>query len=185
MSKQCRTKDTSPIVPQDSKIKEVLQINERPLTEKQQQFVSLAMDKGTRLMFVNGPAGTSKTYLAVYCSLLLLNRKAVSNIIYVRSAVESSDESIGYLPGEARDKMAPYAQPLVDKLEEFLPKQQVIMLQKEKRIVGVPVGFLRGLNWNAKAVIMDEAQNTSTKEIYTFLTRIGQFSKVFVLGDPT
>ena len=180
-----KVEDTSPIIPQRNKIKSSLSIYKRNnLTEKQKQFVEIAMNKDTKIMFVSGPAGTSKTYMAIYCALQLLNERRMSDIIYIRSAVESSDSKLGFLPGEANDKMAPYLAPLIDKLMELLPKSDVDCLKKEERISSVPVGFLRGLNWNAKIIISDESQNMTIKELFTLITRVGEFSKVFILGDP-
>lgn len=176
--------DRSPIIPQRSKLKSSLHIYQRPLTEKQNQFLDLATDKNTKIVFVSGPAGTSKTFLAVLEALRLINDKRVSDLIYIRSAVESSDTKLGYLPGEAGDKLAPYIQPLMDKLTELLPKNEIDVLVKEERVAGVPVGFLRGLSWNAKVIIADEAQNLTHKELFTLITRVGEFSKVFILGDP-
>ena len=177
-------KDTSPIIPQRNKIKNQLSIHQRSLNEKQKQFLELATDKTTKIVFVSGPAGTSKTYMAVYAALTLLNQRRVSDLIYIRSAVESSEAKLGFLPGEADEKMAPYLAPLMDKLQELLPKGDVETLKKEERISSIPVGFLRGLNWNAKVIISDEAQNMTFKELFTLITRTGEFSKVFILGDP-
>lgn len=178
------TTDRSPIIPQRSKLKSSLHIYKRPLTDRQQQFLDLASDKATKVIFVSGPAGSSKTFLAVLQALNLINEKRVSDLVYIRSAVESSEAKLGFLPGEANDKLAPYIQPLMDKLIEFLPKSEIDILMKEERVVGVPVGFLRGLNWNAKVIIADEAQNMTFKELFTLITRTGEFSKVFILGDP-
>ena len=176
--------DNSPVIPQRSKIKFDLHIKENfKFTDKQQEFIKLALDKNTKMMFVEGPAGSSKTFMAVYSSLLLMNQRRLSDIIFVRSAVECSDKSIGYLPGLVSEKLSPYTQPLMDKLEELLPRNEIEQLQKETRITGIPIGFLRGLNFNAKSIILDEAQNTTSKEIITFITRIGMFSKSFVIGD--
>jgi phosphate starvation-inducible PhoH-like protein len=177
-------KDTSPIIPQRNKIRNSLTIHTRDLTEKQKQFLELASNKQSKLIFVSGPAGTSKTYLAVYNALQLLNQRRVSDLLYIRSAVESSDSKLGFLPGEANEKMAPYLAPLLDKLSELLPKQDIDYLQKDNRISSVPVGFLRGLNWNTKVIIADEAQNMTYKELFTLITRTGEFSKMFILGDP-
>ena len=177
-------KDTSPIIPQRDKIKNLLSIHQRQLNEKQKQFLELAMDKSTKIVFVSGPAGTSKTYMAIYAALTLLNQRRVSDLIYIRSAVESSEAKLGFLPGEADEKMAPYIQPLMDKMAELLPKSDIDSLVKEQRISAIPVGFLRGLNWNAKVIITDEAQNMTYKELFTLITRTGEFSKVFILGDP-
>jgi len=181
---QTKVQDNSPSIPQRDKIKIKLSIRKRELNDKQKQFLEVAMDKNTKIIFVTGPAGTSKTYMAVYSALQLLNERRMSDIIYIRSAVESSDAKLGFLPGEADDKMAPYLAPLVDKLMELLPSTDVEYLKKEERISSVPVGFLRGLNWNAKVIISDESQNMTVKELFTLITRTGEFSKVFVLGDP-
>jgi phosphate starvation-inducible PhoH-like protein len=177
-------KDHSPIIPQRSKLKSSLHIFQRELNDKQKHFFQLATDKETKLLFVSGPAGTSKTYLAVLAALTMINAKRVSDLLYIRTAVECSDAKLGFLPGEADEKMAPYIQPLLDKLSEFLPKGDVDLLMKEERVSAIPVGFLRGLNWNAKVIIADEAQNMTHKELFTLITRIGEFSKVFILGDP-
>ena len=136
------------------------------------------------MVFVSGPAGTSKTYITIYAALKLLNSKKISDLLYIRSAVESSDNKLGFLPGEAHEKMAPYIQPLLEKLYELLPKNQIDQLEKEERINSIPLGFLRGLNWNAKCIIADEAQNMTAKELITLITRTGEFSKVFIMGDP-
>ena len=177
-------KDTSPIVPQRSKIKNPLHIYTRPdLTEKQKEFINLALDKNTKLIFVDGPAGTAKTHNAVYASLKLLNDKKVSDIIYIRSLVESADRSMGYLKGSESEKLQPYMIPLMDKLSEMLPKQEIDMLIKDERIIGMPINFLRGTSFAVRALILDESQNCTYKEIFTFITRIGEFCKVFVIGD--
>lgn len=177
-------KDKSPIIPQNDKIKSDLKINERELTEKQKKFIELALDKETKMIYVSGPAGTAKTFTSIYCALKMMNQKRISDLLYLRSAVESSDSKLGFLPGESSEKMEPYIQPLLDKLSELLPRGDVDYLLKDNRISSIPIGFLRGLNWNAKCIILDEAQNCTQKEIITLITRTGEFSKVFILGDP-
>ncbi len=185
MKNKKNKKDTSPVIPQKEKIKNELNITVRKeFTEKQKKFIELALDKNTKLIFISGPAGTSKTYVSIYVALMLLNQKKVSDLLYLRSAVESSDSKIGFLPGEANEKMEPYIQPLLEKLSELLPKSEVDVLEKDGRISSVPIGFLRGLNWNAKCIVADESQNMTQKELVTLITRVGEFSKVFVLGDP-
>jgi phosphate starvation-inducible PhoH-like protein len=181
---ESETQDQSPIIPQRSKLKFSLKLYQRELTPKQKEFLELASAKTSKIIFVSGPAGTSKTFLAVFHALTMLNEKKVSDLVYVRSAVESSDTKLGFLPGEADDKLAPYIQPLLDKMSEMLPKGDVDVLRKEERVTGIPVGFLRGLNWNAKVIVADEAQNMTYKELFTLITRTGEFSKVFILGDP-
>jgi len=179
-----KKKDTSPKVHQNEKIKESVRIDERQLTSKQIELLNLLQNKTTKLVFISGPAGTAKTYTSILAGLTLLNHKRVSEIIYVRSIVESSDSKLGFLPGEMDEKMSPYIQPLIDKLEELLPKHDIDKLKKEERIHGFPINFLRGLSWNAKCIVADEAQNMSKKELITLITRVGEFSKLFICGDP-
>lgn len=177
-------KDKSPFVVQRGKIDNPLSILHRELTEKQKQFIELATDKKVKMLLISGPAGTTKTYLAVLASLLLMNEKRISDIVYVRSVVESADVKMGTLPGEADDKLSPYKRPLLDKLEELLPKGDIQYLIKDNRVEGLPIGYARGLNWNARGIIGDEAQNMTKKELITLMTRVGEFSKLFLLGDP-
>ena len=179
-----KKKDTSPKVHQNEKIKESVRIDERQLTSKQIELLNLLQNKTTKLVFISGPAGTAKTYTSILAGLTLLNHKRVSEIVYVRSIVESSDSKLGFLPGEMDEKMSPYIQPLIDKLEELLPKHDIEKLKKEERIHGFPINFLRGLSWNAKCIVADEAQNMSKKELITLITRVGEFSKLFICGDP-
>ena len=177
-------KDNSPRVVQRDKIKYELNLKGFEWTEKQKAFIQLATDKNTRVIFLSGPAGTSKTALAVFCALQLLNEKRASELVYVRSTVESASHSLGSLPGEAENKFKPFAMPLVDKLEEFLPTHDIKKLFDDERIKPTPVNYLRGASFNANAIIVDEAQNLDFKELVTAVTRIGKFSKFFILGDP-
>jgi phosphate starvation-inducible PhoH-like protein len=180
-------KDLSPYVPQRDKLgkNSKLTIRERiTWTPKQQEFLNIAQNKDMRIMFVKGPAGTSKTLISVYSSLKMLNEGKVSDIVYVRSAVESSDSKLGYLPGDADEKLAFYNMPFLDKLDELLTKADIQTLQKEERVLMYPVNFIRGLSWNSRAIIFDEAQNSSRKEIITVSTRLGQYNRLFVLADP-
>lgn len=183
-SDQNQRKDKSPLVYQRGKIQSPLSIINRELTEKQKLFIELALDKKVKMLLVSGPAGTTKTYLAVLAALMLMNEKRISDIVYVRSIVESADVKMGTLPGEADDKLSPYTRPLLDKLDELLPKEHIQYLIKDNRVEGLPVGYLRGLNWNAKAIIGDEMQNLTKKELVTLMTRAGEFSKMFLCGDP-
>lgn len=178
-------KDTSPVVPQRDKIKNTLTLKPFNWTQRQKEFLELALDKQTRIVFVKGPAGSTKTILSVFASLELLSQHKVSDILYIRAAVESADKSLGFLPGDLDEKMAFYAIPLVDKMEELLPALEVHNLQRDKRVATMPVNYIRGQSWNAKAVIVDEAQNFTEKELFTILTRVGKFSKCYVLADPS
>jgi phosphate starvation-inducible PhoH-like protein len=178
-----KKKDTSPKVPQNEKLRDSIRINQRALTPNQINLLEVLQNKNTKLVFISGPAGTSKTFTSILAGLKLLNDKKVSEIIYVRSAVESSDSKLGFLPGEVDEKLSPYIQPLLDKLEELISKCDIEKLKKEERIHGFPINFLRGLNWNAKCIVADEAQNMTKKELVTLITRIGEFSKLYICGD--
>ena len=159
-------------------------IEELPWTEKQKRFIEISQSKNTRLVLCKGPAGSSKTLTAVYAALQLLNQSKVSDVIYMRSAVESSDSRLGFLPGDADEKLHYYNLPFMDKLDELLNEETVKKLQKEKRVSIHPVNFARGMSWNGKAILLDEAQNSSFREIVTVLTRIGKYSRWFIMADP-
>lgn len=182
--RKLKKKDTSPKIHQNEKYRGELSINKVELTDKQRELIEILENKNTKLVFIAGPAGTSKTYTSVLAGLELINQKKVSEIVYVRSVVESADSKIGFLPGEMDEKMSPYIQPLVDKLEELISKFDIEKLQKEERIKGFPINFLRGLNWNAKCIVADEAQNMTKKELVTLVTRVGEFSRLYICGDP-
>lgn len=177
--------DTSKLVYQGNKLKNKLNIRLRDdYTDKQKELFEILTNKNTKIVFLIGPAGTAKTYTSILSSLQLMNDKKISDILYVRAAVESSDSKLGFLPGELDQKLTPYIEPLLDKLKEILPAGDIQALQKEERIDGVPINYLRGLNWNSKCIIADEAQNMTIKELITLITRIGEFSRIFICADP-
>lgn len=176
--------DTSPKVHQRDKIDFNLNLKGLDWSEKQKAFIELATHKDTKIIFLSGPAGTSKSILAVYSALELLNQKRVSDIIYVRTIVESAAHSLGSLPGDMDQKIHYFVSVLNDKLDELLPSADIKRLHTDQRVHGMPVNFLRGASYNAKAVIVDEAQNANFSELLTSLTRIGKFTKYFILGDP-
>ena len=165
-------------------IKRVLKVKQFPWTDNQKEFFKIALHKDTKIIFVDGPAGTSKSLLSVYCGLQLLNMKVISDIMYLRSAVESSESKLGFLPGSPEEKLMFYNMPFLDKLDELLENARIEKLQNEGRISMFPVNFARGMNWTNKCVILDEAQNSTVKEITTVLTRLGEGTKCFVLADP-
>lgn len=185
MKKNKQKTDKSPYVYQEDKFKGKLQFkNKIQWTEKQKKFLDIAAQKDTRIIFIKGPAGSSKSILSVYAALQMLDQKKVSEVMYVRSAVESSDSKIGFLPGSNEEKMMYYNLPFMDKLYELLPASDVETLKKQESVTCFSTNFARGMSWSAKAIIMDEVQNSSRKEIVTILTRLGQFSRCFVLADP-
>lgn len=178
------SKDTSPYVFQREKVAFDFPIKELPWTEKQKQLIEILLDKNTRCVFVEGPAGVSKTITAVYAALRLLKDKKISDIIFVRSAVESADSKIGYLPGTIDEKFEAYMVPFMEKLEELLDKATINRLRHDERFNATPVNYIRGLHWATKCVIVDECQNISFRELITTITRMGEFSKIIFCGDP-
>lgn len=177
------TQDKSPYVPQDKKLREPLTIHTRfQWRPKQQRFIETALDKKTQLILCDGIWGTSKTYLSIYCALKLLSDKRISGILYLRAPVEAG-KGIGFLPGDAGSKVNPYAEPLFQKLHEFLDEPAIKMLEQGKYFEVIPPGFMRGQSWNCKAVIVDEAANFDRGMLELILSRIGPFCKVFVIGS--
>lgn len=175
--------DNSPKVFQRSKLKTPLNIRSFNFTPKQQELINLILDKHSKVIFINGPAGTTKSYCAAYCALQLLNQKRASDILFIRSIIESASKSLGSLPGEFGEKFKPFLLPLEDKLNELLPKGDIDLLFKEQRIQPIPINFLRGASYNAKVIWSEESQNFSFKELTTLITRIGEFSKLIIVGD--
>lgn len=160
-----------------------LNIKNFNLTNKQKSFAQIAFDKNTKIIFINGPAGSSKTFLAVYCALHMLNMNPRSELKYIRTIAESGERALGSLPGTVDEKFNPFMMPLYDKLDELLPLPQSKYLETNGFIEALPINFLRGASWNDKIIIADESQNYSTKELVTLLTRIGENTKMFICGD--
>jgi len=183
-SKKEKTRDVSPYT-EKKKTKSNIELNirELPWTDKQIEFIKLASDKNTKVIITKGVAGTSKTLLAVYCSLQKIKDKKISEIYYSRVPVESSIHGIGYIKGTSEEKMSPYTHPMVDKLNELLTEPHVKALMADERIVGIPLGFLRGLNISNAAFIMDEAQNCRVEDFLLVMTRMAKFSTLFICGD--
>lgn len=178
--------DKSPLVFQRDKIDFDLHIRERgDLTTRQGEVIDRIMDKQTQIVFLNGPAGTSKSYISILAGLRLLNQRSVSDIVYIRSIIESASKSLGSLPGDQNEKLHPFLMPLYEKLEELLPKAEIDHLIKQERAVGIPVNYLRGASINAKFIFCDEAQNLDYKELTTVITRLGKFSKLIIAGDSS
>jgi len=151
-----------------------------PRTKAQQDYVRALFTH--ELAFGIGPAGTGKTYLAVAVAVNQMINGHVDRIILSRPAVEAG-EKLGYLPGDMKDKVDPYMQPLYDALNDFLPGKQLAKLIEEKRIEIAPLAFMRGRTLSNAYVVLDEAQNATSMQMKMFLTRLGQGSRMVITGD--
>ncbi|PYF09440.1 phosphate starvation-inducible protein PhoH [Rhodobacter viridis] len=153
-----------------------------PRTDAQKAYVRALFEN--EMAFGIGPAGTGKTYLAVAVGVTMLIGGLVDKIILSRPAVEAG-ERLGFLPGDMKDKVDPYMQPLYDALNDFLPAKQMAKLMEEKRIEIAPLAFMRGRTLSNAFVVLDEAQNATTMQMKMFLTRLGQGSRMVITGDRT
>ncbi|CUK12769.1 PhoH-like protein [Ruegeria denitrificans] len=151
-----------------------------PRTDAQKAYVQSLFNN--ELAFGIGPAGTGKTYLAVAVGVSMFIGGHVDRIILSRPAVEAG-EKLGYLPGDMKDKVDPYMQPLYDALNDFLPGKQLAKLIEEKRIEIAPLAFMRGRTLANAFVVLDEAQNATTMQMKMFLTRLGEGSRMVITGD--
>jgi len=154
----------------------------RAKTQGQREYVRLAREND--LVFAIGPAGTGKTYLAVALAVASLKNHEVGKIILARPAVEAG-ESLGYLPGDMKEKVEPYLRPLYDALEEMLPSDKLKIYLERRTIEVIPLAYMRGRTLNNAFVILDEAQNATSMQMKMFLTRLGVNSKAIVTGDIT
>ena len=151
-----------------------------PRTAAQKVYVQNLFDK--ELNFGIGPAGTGKTYLAVAVGVSMFIGGHVDKIILSRPAVEAG-ERLGFLPGDMKEKVDPYMQPLYDALNDFLPGKQLAKLMEEKQIEIAPLAFMRGRTLSNAFVVLDEAQNATTMQMKMFLTRLGEGSRMVITGD--
>jgi phosphate starvation-inducible PhoH-like protein len=154
----------------------------RPKTQGQERYYASLLKND--IVFVVGPAGTGKTYIAVAAALARLQEKEVSRIILTRPAIEAG-ESLGYLPGDLMEKVDPYLRPLTDALFDMLPADKLQRYVDRKVIEIIPLAYMRGRTLNNAFVILDEAQNTSPMQMKMFLTRLGINSRAIVTGDVT
>lgn len=136
------------------------------------------------MIFTTGPAGSGKTYTSIALAVRLLKNKEIRKIILSRPAVEAG-EKLGFLPGDMKDKIDPYLQPLYDALQDMIPSQKLAEYMDHNIIQIAPLAFMRGRTLNDAVVILDEAQNTTTQQIKMFLTRMGQNTKMIITGDMT
>lgn len=154
----------------------------KPRTENQKKLVE-AFDNND-MIFAVGPAGTGKTYLSIALAVKALKEKTIKKIVLSRPAVEAG-EKLGFLPGDMKDKIDPYLQPLYDALEDMLPQAKLQEMMEKHVIQIAPLAFMRGRTLSDAIVILDEAQNTTCAQIRMFLTRMGWNTKMIITGDMT
>lgn len=160
-------------------------LNGKPImgrTPNQQKLVQEYTDND--LTFAMGPAGTGKTYIAIALAVRALKNREVRKIILSRPAVEAG-EKLGFLPGDMKDKIDPYLQPLYDALEDMIPPVKLREYMDSKVIQIAPLAFMRGRTLNDAVIVLDEAQNTTVHQIKMFMTRLGMGSKMIITGDVT
>ena len=160
-------------------------VNGKPITARtptQSRLVETVLKND--LTFALGPAGTGKTYVAIALAVRALKNREVKKIILSRPAVEAG-EKLGFLPGDMKDKIDPYLQPLYDALEDMIPAVKLKEYMETKVIQIAPLAFMRGRTLNDAVIVLDEAQNTTTHQIKMFLTRLGVNAKMIVTGDVT
>ena len=150
-------------------------VNQRRLTE---------MYESNDLLFAVGPAGSGKTYTAIALAVRALKERTVKRVILTRPAVEAG-EKLGFLPGDMKEKLDPYLQPLYDALQDMIPAAKLKEYMENNVIQIAPLAFMRGRTLNDAVIILDEAQNTTTHQIKMFLTRLGMNAKMIVTGDVT
>lgn len=153
-----------------------------PRSENQKTLVEAYC--GNDMLFAIGPAGSGKTYVSIALAVRALKNKEIRKIILCRPAVEAG-EKLGFLPGDMREKIDPYLQPLYDALQDMIPAQKLTEYMEQNVIQIAPLAFMRGRTLNDAVMILDEAQNTTTQQIKMFLTRMGQNTKMIITGDLT
>ena len=163
----------------------VFSVTGKPITPRSENQLKLVREfEKNDMLFAIGPAGSGKTYKAIALAVRALKNKEIKKIILSRPAVEAG-EKLGFLPGDMKDKIDPYLQPLYDALQDMIPAAKLKEYMELNIIQIAPLAFMRGRTLNDAVVILDEAQNTTTQQIKMFLTRMGMNTKMIVTGDMT
>ncbi len=158
-------------------------IKDFKFTPKQRELVQIIRNSSAKVVFIEGPAGSAKSFLAVFCGLMALREGSKSKFKYIRALVESSQNKMGYLPGDFEQKTNPYCQALDDKLEELLDLSDIQQLKQNESIQLLPPNFLRGVTFTNQYILIDEAQELPAKDLITILTRIGENTTLVFAGD--
>ncbi|MDB4314532.1 PhoH family protein [bacterium] len=154
-------------------------------TEKQRSLIDIITNQDTNIVLLNGPAGTSKTMIALYSALLMMKEEKIESIMYLRSVVESAQKSMGFLKGDVDDKMSYFTAIIDDKMMELVRPEYLPLFKVNNRVETMPLNYVRGCSWRNKFILADELQNFSKKEILSTMTRIGKGSVMVMAGDPT
>ena len=163
----------------------VFSVTGKPIIPRSENQLKLVQEfEKNDMIFAIGPAGSGKTYTAIALAVRALKNKEIKKIILSRPAVEAG-EKLGFLPGDMKDKIDPYLQPLYDALQDMIPAAKLKEYMELNVIQIAPLAFMRGRTLNDAVVILDEAQNTTTQQIKMFLTRMGMNTKMIVTGDMT
>lgn len=152
-------------------------------TDKQKEILDCVFDYQNRISIIDGPAGTGKSLLSVYAALHEFKAGKFDDILYLRTAVESSSRSLGFLKGDLDEKFSVYRQILNDKVSELVKDKDQNQLLTSSSLEALPINYIRGASWRNKFVILDEHQNATIDEMKTLMTRIGKGSKLILCGD--
>ena len=177
-----KSPNETPFIPQEVILRNKTGIPVVAKTASQAELLK-ACEKND-VIFADGPAGTGKTFLAVAIAVASLEQREVERICLVRPAVEAG-ESLGYLPGDLKEKIAPYLRPIQDNLAELLPAEKLRKYQESGQIEVAPLAYMRGRTLKHAFIILDEAQNTTIPQMQMFLTRLGSHSKAIITGDSS
>lgn len=153
------------------------------LTDKQKQLVSIINDPDVKVVIIQGPAGTGKSWTSVYCGLSMIKDQKYDKLLYVRAMVESASKSMGYLPGSEAEKSQPFNAVAFELINKIVEDRDLPKIQKAGIVDTMPVNHARGHTWDNMFVFVDETQQMEVKEILTVMSRIGENSKLILAGD--
>ena len=182
-SEVAQRNDKTPYVHQNSKINFDLNIREYNWTEKQKEIIDATLIHKSKMTLVDGIWGSGKSLMSIYLCLKLLQAKKISNILYIRNIVQSGSGTLGWLGGDLQTRLSPYMLPLKQKLDELLPIGQVNKLINDGIVECQPVALLRGTSYNSYGIVIDEMGCMTREDILLALSRVGNFSYVFGVGD--
>lgn len=169
----------------DSYNKTDFNFKKRPfkLTENQKKLITIINDPSVKVVIIQGPAGTGKSWTATYCGLSLIKEQKLEKLLYVRAMVESAAKSMGYLPGSELEKTMPYNSIIFELVGKLIVDEDIPKIKKGGIVDTMPVNHARGHTWDNMFVLVDEAQQMETKELLTVMSRIGENTKLVLTGD--